>query len=123
MIADAVRLEHFADQRPDPPVADDDDAAGVVLGRRDQGFGIELARAPPRQRRAEAAERRNRHHRQRDGDEQDRRVGAVDDAAGDRGADHDEGEFAAGAEQQRRFAGDAARRAEQARRGRTRSAP
>ena len=53
--ADGVRLEHFADQRPDPPVADDDDAAGVLVGRRNQGFGIEFARAPPRQRRAEAA--------------------------------------------------------------------
>ena len=107
----------------DPAVADDDDAAGVLVGRRDQGFGIELARAPPRQRRAEAAERGDRHHRQSDGDEQNRAVGAVDDAAGDRGADHDEGEFAAGAEQQRRLDGDAARRAEQRARGRARSAP
>ena len=108
--------EHLADQGADAAIADDDDAMAVVVGRRGKRFRVERPGGPPpRQRRAETAEQRDRHHRQRHRDQRDAPIVAADYAAGDRGADHHEGEFAARPDQQRRLGGDPVRRAEEPR--------
>ena len=99
-----MRGQHVADQRADAAIADDDDAVAVVLRRRLQRFGRKAWR--PR-----AGRREIRPASASAGVASMVRVTAtrtvcpalgLDEIAGDRRADHHEGEFAARAEQQRR---------------------
>ncbi len=112
---DLVDVEHVADQRADPAVADDDDAALVAFGRRLLRRRVGARARAGVDQRAELCERRNGEHRDRDGADQRHRQGAVDQSAGEGRADHHEAEFAPRSEQQRHFRPDPRRQAECAR--------
>ena len=115
MNGNRVPVEHVADQRADAAVADNDDARRLALRRdlrrlrrRPRLAAREPMRAPS------FARPGIDEHRDRDRADERGRQRAIDEASGERGADHHEAELAAGPEQEatfRRAARDGRRKA------------